>query len=670
MKLNLSHRLLQQLIVIVLFIFPCISMAQPVGFGTRNPHPSAVLEISGTQGGMLFPRMNINQRNNINQPAVGLMLFCTNCGPNGEMQVYNGHAWTNMIGGPASGIYLRPLQPFSANVSNRTFTQADVSWTPALNTFNSDTVFYKIILNGVMLFDRLTSTRQTLTNLNAGSIYRGQVQAYTLQGDTSAASFTIDLYNQSNYSYLNGYYRVIETSKVLSSGATSNYTFVGQIAQINDSVIQFIQTKRVPQTWWTVNFNTNIYPALQDSLIGTGITPRGRILSNELVRVGYLFGSTLVYDVKQRWEKLSNPADTSTITYSYPNVPNMITTVAGSNTSGSGSGSSGDGGPANLAKLLNPYDVVVNAQGTVFFNDGGFNYSIRMVTTDGIIQRFAGNNTSGFSGDGGLAINAQLNFPQGLAIDKFGNVYIADGGNRIIRKVNTQGIIQTIAGIPGSFGYSGDGGQATAAQLAAPNGMAFDAAGNLFFADAGRHVIRKIDTAGIITTVAGTGTSGFSGDGGPATAARLYSPTDICFDNNGNMIIADRDNHAIRRINPSGIIERIAGIGGFLNYGFTGDGGVATAAKLNKPQSVSTDSLGNVYFSDYTNNRIRKINTNGIIQTVGGNGLSSTLGDGPNFYGGDYGTATNASISAPYGIFWWNNQLFIASSYRIRKIRL
>jgi sugar lactone lactonase YvrE len=419
-----------------------------------------------------------------------------------------------------------------------------------------------------------------------------------------------------------------------------------------------------------VNFNTNIYPALQDSLIGTGITPRGRILSNELVRVGYLFGSTLVYDVKQRWEKLSNPADTSTITYSYPNVPNMITTVAGSNTSGSGSGSSGDGGPANLAKLLNPYDVVVNAQGTVFFNDGGFNYSIRMVTTDGIIQRFAGNNTSGFSGDGGLAINAQLNFPQGLAIDKFGNVYIADGGNRIIRKVNTQGIIQTIAGIPGSFGYSGDGGQATAAQLAAPNGMAFDAAGNLFFADAGRHVIRKIDTAGIITTVAGTGTSGFSGDGGPATAARLYSPTDICFDNNGNMIIADRDNHAIRRINPSGIIERIAGIGGFLNYGFTGDGGVATAAKLNKPQSVSTDSLGNVYFSDYTNNRIRKINTNGIIQTVGGNGLSSTLGDGPNFYGGDYGTATNASISAPYGIFWWNNQLFIASSYRIRKIRL
>jgi hypothetical protein len=135
------------------------------------------------------------------------------------------------------------------------------------------------------------------------------------------------------------------------------------------------------------------------------------------------------------------------------------------------------------------------------------------------------------------------------------------------------------------------------------------------------------------------------------------------------MIIADRDNHAIRRINPSGTIERIAGIGGSLNYGFTGDGGVATAAKLNKPQSVSTDSLGNVYFSDYTNKRIRKINTNGIIQTVGGNGNSATLGDGPEFYGGDYGPATSASISAPYGIFYWNGQLFIAASYRIRKIK-
>lgn len=650
-------------------LYSLVSICQPIGFGTRTPHPSAALEVAGTNGGVLFPRMSITQRNNISEPATGLMLFCTNCGPNGEMQVYNGRRWANMLGGIASPLYLRPLQVFSATVVQRSFNQASIQWTPSSSTNPTDTIYYRILLNGIKQADSILQTSITLNNLNAGSIYNGIVQAYNRNGDTASAIFLIDVFSASNYGYLNGYYRVTETSRVLSSGATSSYTFVGQLAQVNDSVVQFIQANRVPNTWWTVNFNTNIYPNLQDSLIGGGITPRGRILPNRSVRMGYLFGSSLVYDVKQVWEKLSNPADTSTIVYAYPNVPNMITSVAGSNTSGSGSGSSGDGGLAKDAKLLNPTDVVVNAEGHVFFNDGGFTYSIRVVTPDGIINRFAGNNTSGFSGDGGPANQAALNFPQGLAIDRQGNIFIADAGNRIIRKVNRQGIIQTIAGIPGSFGYSGDGGPATAAQLAFPNGMAFDAAGNLFFADAGRHIIRKIDTAGIITTVAGTGTSGFSGDGGPATAARLYSPTDICFDNNGNMIIADRDNHAIRRINTSGIIEKIAGIGGSLNYGFTGDGGVATAAKLNKPQSVSTDSLGNVFFSDYTNKRIRKINTNGVIQTIGGNGNSATLGDGPEFYGGDYGPATSTSINAPYGIYWWSGQLFIAASYRIRKIK-
>jgi sugar lactone lactonase YvrE len=651
-------------------VFCClVSISQPIGFGTRTPHPSAALEVAGTDGGLLFPRMNITQRDNIAQPATGLMLFCTNCGPNGEMQVYNGRRWANMIGGMTTPIYLRPLQAFSATVVQRSFNQASIQWTPSSSQNTTDTIYYSIFLNGNRQADSILQTSITLNNLNAGSIYNGIVRAYNRNGDTASASFLINVYSASTYGYLNGYYRVTETSRVLSTGATSSYTFAGQLSQVNDSVVQFIQSNRIPVTWWTANFNTTIYPNLQDSLIGTGITPRGRILPDRTVRVGYLFGTSVVYDVKQVWVKLSNPADTSTIVYVYPNVPNMISTVAGSNTSGSGSGSSGDGGLAKNAKLLNPTDVVVNAQGHVFFNDGGFTYSIRVVTPDGIINRFAGNNTSGFSGDGGPANQAALNYPQGLAIDRDGNVYIADGGNRVIRKVNRQGIIQTIAGIPGSFGYSGDGGPATAAQLAAPNGMAFDTAGNLFFADAGRHVIRKIDTSGIITTVAGTGTSGFSGDGGPATAARLYSPTDICFDINGNMIIADRDNHAIRRINSSGIIERIAGIGGFLNYGFTGDGGAATAAKLNKPQSVSVDSAGNIYFSDYSNKRIRSISSGGIIRTIGGNGNSATLGDGPDFYGGDYGPATSASIDAPYGIYWWSGQLFIAASNRIRKIK-
>jgi len=136
------------------------------------------------------------------------------------------------------------------------------------------------------------------------------------------------------------------------------------------------------------------------------------------------------------------------------------------------------------------------------------------------------------------------------------------------------------------------------------------------------------------------------------------------------LYIADRDNHCIRKVNTSGIISTIAGIGGFLNYGFTGDGGAATSAKLNKPQNISVDNLGNLYISDYTNNRIRKVNTLGIISTIAGNGQSAVLGDGPSFYGGDYGVATSASVGAPYGNFWINNFLFVAASYRIRKIKL
>jgi hypothetical protein len=241
----------------------------------------------------------------------------------------------------------------------------------------------------------------------------------------------------------------------------------------------------------------------------------------------------------------------------------------------------------------------------------------------------------------------------------------------VIRKVSTNGTISTIAGTPGSYGFSGDGGPATAAQLGAPAGLCVDPAGNIYFADPGKHVVRKIAPNGIITTIAGTGgTSGYSGNGGAATAALLYSPYDVCLDASGNLYVADKGNHAIRKIATNGIITTIAGIGGFLNYGFTGDGGAATSAKLNNPQSVSIDATGNLYISDYTNNRIRKVNTSGIISTIAGNGQSAVLGDGPAFYGGDYGVATSASVGAPYGNFWINNFLFVAASYRIRKIKL
>jgi sugar lactone lactonase YvrE len=564
------------------------------------------------------------------------------------------------------------LGSFDVLVTERTASSVSLKWRRATNNNNADSVKYKVYLNDIQVATALTDTAYVMNNITS-DYYIGKLVAYTSSGDTSSASFIINAYTTTSpaYYFVTGFYRVTETTTILSNGSTRNYTFAAQAYLINDSTIQFVQNRRNPRTWWTVDFPAKIYPSLGDSLIVSGITPRGRIINQNLIRMGYLYGSSVVYDVKQIWEKLSNPADTSTIVYNYPSVPNMITTIAGSNTSGSGSGTSGDGGPALSASLLNPMDMIADNSGNVYFTDGSStNYSIRKVGANGIITRFAGNNTAGYSGDGGQANVAQLNNPWGLAFDNSGNLLIADVGNRIIRSVAPNGIITTIAGTPGVYGYSGDGGQATAAQLGAPAGMCVDAAGNIYFADPGKNVIRKIHTDGIITTIAGNGNSGYSGDGGQATAAKLNSPYDVCVDASGNLYVADKGNHAIRKINPNGIITTVAGIGGSLNYGFTGDEGNATAAKLNNPQSVSVDVSGNLFISDNSNSRIRKVNTSGIITTIAGNGQSSNLGDGPIFYGGDYGPATNASVFSPYGNYWINNTLYIASSYRIRKVAL
>jgi len=245
-----------------------------------------------------------------------------------------------------------------------------------------------------------------------------------------------------------------------------------------------------------------------------------------------------------------------------------------------------------------------------------------------IITTVTGNGTQGYSGDGGQAINAELYGPAGMAVDTEGNIYIPDEGNNRIRKVNTTGFISTIAGT-GIAGYSGDGGQATAAELYDPTGLAFDVNGNLYIADYENERIRKINTAGIITTVAGKSTHGYSGDGGQATAAELYSPMGISIDAVGNLYIADANNSCIRKVNTAGIITTIAGSGSsFFGGGYSGDGGAATAAELYSPQGVSTDAIGNVYIYDNGNNRIRMVNTAGIISTVAGNGIQGFSGDG------------------------------------------
>lgn len=567
------------------------------------------------------------------------------------------------------------LGNFTAIVSQRTANTAQIDWNTPVNPNNNDAVKFKIYLNGRLLASDVLVNSWQLSGLLPGNSYSGKVLAYTQSGDTSSAAFSVNTFTAPPaYSYLNGYYKVTESSRILSTGQTSNYVFFAEANLQNDSTIKFVQSRRIPYTWWTVDYQAEIYPSLNDSIIGGGITPRGRILDSNTVRIKYIFGSTLVYEVSQLWEKLPNPSDTAAITYTYPSFPNMINTVAGNNTSGAGSGSSGDGGLAVKAALLNPADVTLDQSGNVYVTDGGSSsgYSIRRIAANGIITRFAGNNTSGHSGDGGAAINAQINYPQGLASDLSGNIYISDAGNRVIRKVNASGTISTIAGIPGSYGFSGDGGAATSAQLTAPAGIATDAAGNIFFADPGRHIVRKIDVNGIISTIAGTPATsgGYSGDGGQASSATLNYPTDVALDNQGNLFIADRDNHCIRKVNASGIITTVAGIAGSLNYGFTGDGGSALSAKLNKPNSISVDAMGNLFISDNSNNRIRRVTSAGIISTIAGNGQSAVPGDGPDFFGGDFGPATSASLFAPYGNYLVNGKLYVVSSYRVRRIVL
>ncbi len=298
----------------------------------------------------------------------------------------------------------------------------------------------------------------------------------------------------------------------------------------------------------------------------------------------------------------------------------VITTVAGRN----GGGLPGDGIPATNATIGAPWGVTTNATGNFYVSDNS-NHVIRKVNAAGIISTIAGTSgTAGSGGDGGAATAAELNYPRQIATDRSGNVYVADQNNNVIRKITPSGIISRFAGT-GVMGYTGNGGPATNAKIYFPQGVATDKYGNVFIAE--ENTIRKIDTAGIITPVAGAYllAPGYSGDGGPATAAQFYYPQGLCTDTLGNIYVADTRNHAIRKINASGIITTIAGIG---STGFTGDGGAATVAKLNYPMSVAIDATGNLYIADQQNHAIRKVKPSGIISTIAGNGASGYSGDG------------------------------------------
>ncbi|MBJ2174879.1 T9SS type A sorting domain-containing protein [Aureibaculum sp. A20] len=255
-----------------------------------------------------------------------------------------------------------------------------------------------------------------------------------------------------------------------------------------------------------------------------------------------------------------------------------------------------------------PHGLTVDASGTIFFIDRA-NDRVRKLDTNGTITTVAGNGTNGDSGDGGPATSAQLNTPQYVAVDASGNIYISDWQNHKIKKVTTDGIINTIAGT-GVYGFSGDGGLATQAELKSPSGITVDTSGNIYFSDRNNYRVRKIDTNGIITTIAGKGGfQPFSGDGGLAIDAELYEPSGITIDNSGNIYVVDGNNQRVRKITTDGIINTIIGSGatGINSGGFNGDGLVGTATLLNQPVDVVIDNSGNVIVGDYKNHRIRKL---------------------------------------------------------------
>jgi uncharacterized protein (TIGR03437 family) len=379
-----------------------------------------------------------------------------------------------------------------------------------------------------------------------------------------------------------------------------------------------------------------------------------------------------------------------------------------------GTDNSGDGGSAVSAALGQPEGLAVDNAGNVYVADAASN-RVRIIAPDGSIQTFAGIGTAGFAGDGGPAAAAQLNQPYGLALDLAGNLYIADFGNARVRKVSTDGTIQTVAG-GGTFAATsqGQGGPATSALLMQPRNVRMDANGSLYISDFGANQVYSVSSNGTLTLVAGTGVAGFSGDGSSALLAQINAPAGLAIDSTGALYFADSGNNCVRKVYsgvmitvfntpgptglafdstgttlyvaasgyfgtvsqqipsiPSavdvavdhlgdlfttsgafvlelpaggtvttGLVTTIAGNGASPNFG--GDNGPATAAELYSPSSVVMDSSGNWYIADTSNNRIRKVTPAGVISTIAGTGTAGATGDN--------GPATAALLNAPRGL--------------------
>jgi len=378
-----------------------------------------------------------------------------------------------------------------------------------------------------------------------------------------------------------------------------------------------------------VNLSTDIITTVVGSTKGFDGNGHAPLASQFLTPAGLTFdpsGNLVIVDTgNDQVRKLNNGTQ-------------LVNLIAG--------GFTGDGGKATLANIDNPYNIAFDKAGNLYIAEPAAN-RIRKVTKTGITSTFAGSSAgiSGYSGDGGPADSATLQFPYGVAVDPTGNVFIADDGNSVIRKVDTAGNISTfasnagfagivslisdsggnlyaadyfdcvvgrissagavsvVAGVQGVCGYNGDGIQATQAQLNSPWGLALDSKGNLYIADALNNRVRVVNTSGVISTVAGTGTCGFSGDGGPATSAKLCVPEGLALDTKGNAFIGDSGNFRVRTVNSAGTISTFAGTG---NRGYNGNGLLATQTNIDAPIGFAIRS-NIVYVVDNIQSRVRKI---------------------------------------------------------------
>ena len=314
----------------------------------------------------------------------------------------------------------------------------------------------------------------------------------------------------------------------------------------------------------------------------------------------------------------------------------------------------GDDGPARSALLSTPLGLVVDPEGNIFIADQS-NACVRKVSPDGTIRTIAGNPRGKYPGDGGPATEAMLDRPTGLALDAAGNLFIADGPH--VHKVTPAGIISTLAG-NSQAASPGDGGPALKAALRFASGVAVDSAGNIYVGEGEGHRVRKITPDGIINTIAGTGTAGYSGDNRPGTQAMLSRPWGVAVDAAGYVYVADANNRRIRRISPGGEITTVAGKG-IEAFRFTGEGGLATEATLHFPNGVSVDQAGVLYIADTGSHGIRKVGRDGKITTVAGSGDRGFRGDG--------GPARAAWLDMPYGVTTDRaGNLFVADSYNDR----